>query len=89
MFHSFFQSDALPQAHARAFAGMRQTKEQQTNLITDAISPHCLSPFLLAGRHVLVKREDAPHRRRRHLVVPKCTFRIRAERGTISVSKDR
>lgn len=26
---------------------LQKTKELQTNLITDAISPHCLSPFLL------------------------------------------
>lgn len=76
-------------AHAQTFAGMWRTKEQQANLITDVISPHCLSPFLLAERHVFVKRGDGPHRRHRHPVVPKCTFRIRAKHGTISVSKDR
>lgn len=58
-FHSFFSSDTgvmHVRRRTRASTGTQRTKEQPTNLITDVISPHCLSAFLLAGE----TRGDAP-----------------------------
>lgn len=58
-FHSLFSSDTgvmHVRRRTRASTGTRRTKEQPTNLITDVISPHCLSAFLLAGE----TRGDAP-----------------------------